>query len=80
MTVVLGRASASTTATGGHHRWRHDRRFGCSVQMDEIPGTNNNDDSNNVDTTLDACLADDDTDDDEMKDLLSFRAFSKYRT
>ena len=48
--------------------------------MDEISGTHNNDDSNNVATTLDVCLAGDDTDDDEIKDLLSFRAFSKYRT
>ena len=84
--VVFGRgAGSTTTAAGGvghHHRWRQDRRFGCSVQMADIASNSNNsnnDDANgnnNDATNLDDIMASDDSDDDAMDELLSFRVFS----
>ena len=60
--VVLGRGMVSTTAdVAGHHRWRQDRRFGCSVQVADMASNNSNkDDANNasnVATNSDGILA-----------------------
>jgi len=90
MSIVLGRGiqtnnktSEDETTMSGAHRWRHDRRFGCSVQVDETeatPSNNNNNNNNNNDssaTNLEALLEDSD---DDIDELLSFSAFSKRRS